>query len=271
MNEEQYTSIIDGLLVGTDMNDEVSRRMAYNACVAYAQDHFGGDPGINRFVAQAAERLGQTRIHFGVIKGMVPTPDDARLHLRYAEEGGPVLTGSADGLRYLSEICAALADAPLSDGPGPDEHVHLYAGEPPMFGDSYGLTLYHSANDWFDRHALPAENAEAADSVQPPPREIAPAQIAAIEFFEDEKIPLPPPLYLRYDKLYRVLGVRPYVPDEEVWAKPASSGDEGRMHVFRFRDDAQEIFEIALDLDDLGIHYFTRNDLAQVWGADGSP
>ena len=36
---------------------------------------------------------------------------------------------------------------------------------------------------------------------------------------------------------------------------------------FAFRNDAQKIFEIALDLDDSGIHCFTRSDLEQVWGA----
>lgn len=270
MNEEQYINILDDLLAGADMHDEVSRKMAYNACLAYAEQNLAGTPEVNVFMALAAERLGQARIHFSIIKGMVPLLEEARLHLRFVEEGGPVLTGNTDGLRYLSNLCAALADMPLSEGP--EEHAHLYAGEPPMFGTSYELTVYHSADTWFDRHAARLDDAEGEevteDAVAPPPREIAPEQIAAIEFFEDEKIPLPPPLYLRYDKLYRVLSCRVYSPEEEVWTKPPSSGGEGRMHVFRFRDDAQEIFEIALDLDDAGIHYFTKNDLEQVWGVD---
>ncbi len=270
MDPNDYNQILDELLVGRDMDDEVSRRMAYNACLAYAAEHPAGDFAVNAFVALAAERLGQVRVHFGVVKGMVPLPDDAKLHLRYAEQGGPVLTGNRDGLRYLSDLCAALADSPLSEAGGPEEHVHLYSGEPPIFGSSYALTLYHSADDWFDRHgAAPEDDAEAenADNAAPP-RKIAPEQVAAVEFYQDDKIPMPPPLYLRYDKLYRVLSCRAYNEDEETLSKPTANGGEGRMYVFTFRDDAQEIFEIALDLDDAGIHYFTRRDLDQVWGAD---
>ena len=210
-NEQDYSQILDELLVGADRDDEVSRKMAYNACLAYAEENLAGDFAANAFIALAAERLRQVRVHFGVIKSMVPMPDDARLHLRYAPQGGPVLTGNRDGLRYLSDLCAVLADAA-------------------------------------------------------PPREITPEQIAAVEFYEDDKIPLPPPLYLRYDKLYRVLNCRPYSPEEEIWSKPPARDDGGRMCVFAIRDEAQEIFEIALDLDDAGIHYFTHSDLEQVWG-----
>ena len=269
-HEQDYNQILDTLLVGTDMNDEVSRKMAYNACLAYAKQNLAGDFAVNIFVSLAAERLGQVRVHFGVVKSMVPLPDDARLHLRYVSQGGPVLTGNRNGLPYLSDLCAALADSPLSQDAGPEEHVHLYDGEPPMFGSSHALTLYHSADDWFDRHgAAPENDADTDNADNPAPlREIAPEQIAAVEFYEDDKIPVPPPLYLRYDKLYRVLNCRLYTGDEEVWSKPPVSGRAGRMHVFAFRDDAQEMFEIALDLDDAGIHYFTRSDLEQIWKAD---
>lgn len=269
MDNKDYNQILDSLLIGTNVGDEVSRRMAYNACLTYAKQNLDGDLAVNRFVALAAERLGQVRVHFGLIKGMVPLPDDARLHLRYTEKSGAVLTGNREGLRYLSDLCAALADSSLPDNDdGPEEHVHLYDGEPPMFGSSYALTLYHSADHWFDRYGATAEdNAEADAENTALSREIAPEQIAAVEFYEDDKIPVPPPLYLRYNKLYRVLDCRPYDSDEEIWSKPPASGSDGRMHVFTFRDDAQEIFEIALDLDDTGIHYFTRSDLEQVWGA----
>ncbi len=271
-NEQDYNQILDTLLVGTDMDDEVSRKMAYNACLAYAKQNLAGDFAVNIFVSLAAKRLRQARVHFGVVKSMVSLPEDARLHLRYVSQGGPVLTGNRNGLRYLSDLCTALADSPLSQDAGPEEHVHLYDGESPMFGSSYALTLYHSADDWFDRHGATPEDDAEMDTKNlgnaAPPRETAPEQIAAVEFYEDDKIPVPPPLYLRYDKLYRVLNCRPYIADEEVWSKPPISGGAGRMHVFTFCDDAQEVFDIALDLDDSGIHYLTRSDLEQVWGAN---
>ena len=269
--EQNYNHILDELLVGTDMDNEVSCKMAYNACIAYAEQDLDADFKVNTFIALAAERLSQTHIHFAVIKGMVPMPEDARLHLKYAPQGGPVLTGNTEGLRYLSDLCAALSDSPLPEGAGPEEHVHLYNGEPPMIGNSYGLTLYHSSDSWFDHHAAASEEPDAdTDNAaeNSPPREITSEQIVAIEFFEDGNIPMPPPFYLRYDKVYRVLKSRLDSLEEEVWTKPPASGEGGRMHVFTIRDDAQEIFEIALDLDDAGIHYFTHSDLEQVWGAN---
>ncbi len=269
-NEQQYAEILDSLLVGVDMNDNVSRKMAYNACLTHAQQEMDGDPNVNQFVALAAERLGQVRVHFGVVKSMVAQTEAARLHLRYDPTGGPVLTGNADGLRYLSDLCAALADAPAPED-APEEHVHLYPAEPPLFGTSYGLTIYHSADSWFKRHAVDTESDDDTEaeeaSPEPPPREIDTEAIAAIEFLEDDKMPLPPFLYLRYDKLYRVRSCRPHSAEDEVWEKSPLSGDGSRMYVFQVRDDAQEIFEIALDLDDGGIRYFTRSDLEQIWEA----
>jgi hypothetical protein len=266
--EEEYNRILDGLLIGVDMADEVSRKLVYNSCLTYAQQELDADPDVNLFIALAAKRLGQVRVHFGVVKSIVPMPEKARLHLRYAPQGGPTLTGNADGLRYLSDLCAALADSPTSNDEGPEEHVHLYENEPPMFGQSYGLTIYHSSDGWFDRHAVAPDDAEGdedAPAAPSPPREVAPESVVALEFFEDHGMPLPPPVYLRFDKLYRVLDQRIYDPEDKVWAKRISEEEDGRMHIFAIRDDAQERFEIALHLDDPSIHYFTRSDLEQVW------
>lgn len=267
--EQEYNRLLETLLVGVDMGDDVSRKMGYSSCLAYAQQELDADPDVNQFIAMAAQRLGQVRVHLGVVKGIVPMPEEARLHLRYAPQGGPTLTGNRDGLRYLSDLCAALADAPLPDGEGPEDHVHLYENEPPMFGQSYGLTIYHSSDDWFDRHAIAPDDAEAdaedAPSASPPLREITPDQVAAIEFFQDGNLPLPPTLYLRYDKLYRVLDQRPHHAEDGVWIKRFSEEEDGRMCVFSIRDDAQERFEIALHLDDTSIHYFTKSDLEQIW------
>ena len=241
--EQEYNRLIDHLLVGVDMDDDVSRKLGYNSCLAYAQQDLSADPDVNQFIALAAQRLGQVRVHLGVVKGMIPVPEAARLHLRYAPQGGPTLTVNADGLRYLSDLCAALSDFPVPSDEGPEEHVHLYENEPPMFGQSYGLTIYHSSDDWFDRHAVTPDDAEADEEDATsafPPREITPDQVAAIEFFQNDNLPLPPPLYLRYDKLYRVLEQRPHQADDEVWVKRLSEEEEdSRMHVFAIRDDAQ--------------------------------
>lgn len=269
-DELNYSQILDELLAGTDMDDEVSRKMAYNACLACAEELLTENPTVNVFVALAAERLGQVHVYFDVIKNTVPMPGNARLRLRYKEDApDPELTGNTEGLRYLSDLCAALASVPPLTRTGSEDHLHLDAGEPPMVGNSYGLTIYHSADAWFDRFANPPEDGKETEmEAAPPPREVAPEQVAAIEFYHEEDLVIPPEFYLRYDKLYRVLNCRPYLLGDEVPLKPSAGGGEGRMHVFTFRDDAQEIFEIALDLDDAGIHYFTKNDLEQVWGVD---
>jgi hypothetical protein len=269
-NELDYNQILDTLLVDTDMNDEVSRKMAYNACLTCAEELLADDLTVNVFVALAAERLGQVHVYFDVIKDAVPMPENARLRLRYKEDApDPELTGNTEGLRYLSDLCTALANSLLIETPGSEEHVHLDSGEPPLWGDSYGLTIYRSADAWFDRHAVAADKADADGTVQnTPSREVAPEQVAAIEFLEEEDTLIPPPLYLRHHKLYRILNCRAYSSGEGVPSKTTNSGSESRMHAFTFRDDAQEIFEIALDLDDTGIHYFTRRDLEQVWGTD---
>jgi hypothetical protein len=267
--EQEYNRLLEGLLVGVNMEDDVSRKMGYNSCLAYAQQELDADPDVNQFIAMAAQRLGQVRVHLGVVKGIVSMPEEARLHLRYAPQGGPTLTGNADGLHYLSDLCAALADFPAPSSEGPEEHVHLYENEAPMFGQSYGLTIYHSSDEWFDRHAVAPDaaetDAEDAPSATPPPREITPDQVAAIEFFQDGNLPLPPTLYLRYDKLYRVIDQQQHHADDAVWVKRLSEEEDDRMCVFSIRDDAQERFEIALHLDDPSIQYFTKSDLEQIW------
>lgn len=266
MNEEQYSKIIDSLTVGTDMRDEVSRRMAYNACLTYAEREISFDPDVNLFVSLAAERLEQLHVYFDVIKNMVQMPENARLRLRYTlpDDPDPTLTGNTEGLRYLSSLCTALISSPPLSRTGSEDHVHLNAGEPPMIGNSYGLTVYHSADNWFDRFANPPEDAEEVNT-ELPLRQVLPEQIAAIEFLKDENVQIPPFFYLRHDKLYRVLDFRSYSQKEEVPVKPIESGNEDRLFVFTIRDDAQELFDIALHLDDPSLHYFTKSDLEQVW------
>jgi len=35
--EQEYNRLLEALLVGVDMEDDVSRKMGYNACLAHAQ------------------------------------------------------------------------------------------------------------------------------------------------------------------------------------------------------------------------------------------
>lgn len=58
-NELDYSQILDRLLIDTDMSDEVSRKMAYNACLGCAEELLADDPTVNVFVALAADGWGR--------------------------------------------------------------------------------------------------------------------------------------------------------------------------------------------------------------------
>lgn len=83
-----------------------------------------------------------------------------------------------------------------------------------------------------------------------------------MEFFGNA--PLPPPLLLSFDKLYRVLTTRPYSAEESVWTKADVGKDVGRKYVFSIHDDAGAPFEIGLHLDDPDVRYFTHWDVEQL-------
>ena len=259
-SEQEHRRVLDELLAGVDMANEVAKKQAYNRCREYAQDELADDANVNSFMAMASERLGQTRIHFRVVESMVQMPEDARLHLTYTEEDGPCLTGNSSGLRYLSDLAAALSSAP-----SPHEHVHLYQETPPMFGNSFALTLYNEPDEWLDQHGIAPDDANTngtTDDTTEPPRETAVDSIAAIEFFEGQ--PLPPPFLFSFDKLYRVVKSRPYS-GEKVWAKKIGlEKGTARVHIFSIHDDSGALFDIALHLDDPDVRYFTRRDLEQV-------
>ena len=225
--DDKFNQLLDRLLADVDLSDEMARKQAYNRCLEYARNELADDPDKNRFMMLASERLRQTRVHFRVVEGMVQMPEDARLHLVYTDDGGPCLTGNPSGLRYLSDLAVVLSSAP-----SPHEHVHLYQGEPPMFGNSFGLTIYNEPDDWLDKHAIAPDDVnmdDGPDATTDPPREIAVDSIAAIEFFESQ--PLPPPLLLSFDKLYRVITSRPYN-GEDVWVKVNLENGPERIHIF---------------------------------------
>jgi len=274
---ERCTALLDGLLAAEDVSDEVGRRRAYRHCLAHAREAMEDDPAVNLFLALAAECTGQARAHLSVVQGMVRLAGGARLCLTYSDEGGPALVGNADGLRYLSDLAATLADAHMLG-----EHVHLNPDEGATTAYSYPLTLSLTDDAWFERLAQEAESEEEGEAEEdgaedpqdavPVRREIEPADVAALCFLlhsGEGPGALPPMLPLSPGRLYRVRAIRPHEAGERAWAKYPGGLDEEeaapRMTLFTLRDDDHEQFEIALHLDDPDLHYFTRRDLEQIW------
>ena len=137
--------LMETIITGCDLSNEQGRKEAFERCVRYADEHLAHSLECNLFLAEAAERLGQTRVMKDVVHSIVPVPEGARLHLAYQPDCGPVLTGNPAGLKYLSELAATLAQAPLAG-----EHVHLDWNEPPFNSDTYGLILYRESDEWFE-------------------------------------------------------------------------------------------------------------------------
>jgi hypothetical protein len=260
--EQRYQALLDDLLVGVDLADETACRQAYAACMDYASDNLVGDLSVNLFLMRAAERLGQIRAHFSIVESMVLLPDEARLHLAYTEQGGPSLTGNPAGLRYLSEMLSILASAT-----SPSEHVHFYENQPPLCGNSYRLTIYNESDDWFEKYAVPPDDANLTDEEQDeadalPRREVEPSGIIAFGLFGEE--PPPPHLLLTARRLYRVSDFRPGAEGEgQGWIKDVDGGVRERYYVFSLCDDAGQPLELGLNLDDPEVEFFSRTELKQ--------
>lgn len=244
------TRLMETVITGCDLGSEEGRKEAYERCIRYAEEHLGRSLECNLFLAEAADRLGQTRVMKDVVRAMVPVPEDARLHLSYQPECGPVLTGNAAGLKYLAEVAETLARAPL-DG----EHVHLEWDEPPFSGDTYGLVIYRESDEWFAEEAGAEKELEEEEDFSR--SDLSAEQVLAVQFLGE----LPPGMALRPNRVYLVQGVSKQWGDE-IFCK-AIREDDTRLWVFNLRDDHGESIRLGLDLDDPELNFLTRSDLIQ--------
>jgi hypothetical protein len=178
------------------------------------------------------------------------------LHLRYAGEAGPELTGNADGLRYLAGLLAELACEAVEN-----DHVHLHPDERPMYGRTYPLTIYHEPDAWFES----LDNEGDVEEEQPPSiaeRDIEPSNVAALCLL----VKTPPAMLLTSHRLYRVLSVDAYW-GQQVWEKRIRESSE-RFFVFTLVNDEgrEEVF--GFDLDDPNVLLFSKADVAGLQGSD---
>jgi len=243
--------LMETIITGCDLSREDGRREAYDRCVRFADEHLGRSLECNLFLAQAAERLGQARVMKDVVHALVPVPEGARLHLAYQPDCGPVLTGNGAGLKYLSELLATLAEAPLAG-----EHVHLEWNASPFSGDTYGLIVYRESEEWFEETGEDwAESDEAEDELNR--SEIAIEEVFALQFWGEPG----PGLSLRANRVYPVLS-RTKGCGDDIFCK-AIREDDARLWVFTIRDDRGDSLSLALDLDDPDVNFLARSDLIQ--------
>ncbi len=246
-----YDKVIKSLLDGHDVFSETGRKKAYQKCIEYADAHLEKSPQYNKFVAKAAKYLKQVPVVKAVIKQLVQANGTERLHLIYTDANGPVLTGNRTALRYLASILHHLSRAEL-DG----DHIHFYYHEAPLFGESYPLTVYVEADEWFDKNAVAEEDGEEEEEFEK--RDVNPERITAFLVVHET----PPGLLITKNTIYKVLSCEKY-DGQKAWKKSIRE-DSGRMYVLRFNDDDNKPTALAVDLDDGDLIFFSDKNLKQV-------
>ena len=242
--------VVDDLIAEYDLSQETGRKRAYRKCEEYATEHIAGRVEYNAFMGAVSEKLGMPATRRdSFVEELGEVPENAKLYLRYSR-AGPELTGNAEGLRYLAALVTELADQSIED-----DHAHLYAGRPPMYGNTYPLIIYHEPDAWFER--LEAGQEEPSIAV----RNIEPSEVVALCLLGS----IPPGMLLTKQRLYRVLAVRAY-DGHEIWEKRIREENE-RFFIFTIINDdgVQESF--GFDLDDSEVLLFSRQDIAGVCDA----
>jgi hypothetical protein len=238
---------LEQLLSDFDLKEESGRKQAYSACIKYANKHLSEAKEFNLFIAAAAKELGQVPIRKDIVKQNIQETGGEKLHLTYSPQNGPVLTGNNQGLLYLSSILSQLAQ-----GNEYGEHTHLYNGEPPMFGNSYSLTIYYEDDSWFWKYAN--KNTETPEDTTPT-RSILPEDIFA--FLISDQIP--PSMPISANRIYPVKAVHKYE-KQSVWIKDIRKNND-RVYVFSFENDHGGRMQLGFDLDDTSLLFFRKEDL----------
>lgn len=243
-----YNKTIRELIKEFDLTSETHRKQAYKKCKAYADKTFTDNNAFNAFFKVAANILNIPPLVKDTAKQNVNRTGSEKLHLTYAKNSGPVLTGNRDGLKYLAQILESLAASQQKGS-----HTHFYRGEFPMFGDTFPLTIYYDDDAWFETYADTEEPLETI-----PVRSIEPDEIKALLINEE----IPPDFNLTKGKLYRVQTLEAYN-NQSVMIKSIREEDD-RVYVFSLSDDTGSPVRIGLDLDDFTVLYFTAQMLQQI-------
>ena len=248
-----YDKIIKQLISKFDFDSETDRKKAYQKCIEYADQKLDYTFHYNPFVEKAAETLGQETIRKDISRRMVEESGDEKLHLIYSKESGPELTGNASGLSYLSEVMKKLSEATMNG-----EHAHFFYGEPPLYGNSYPLTIYLEGDDWFRKIDQDDKKKKGNRKTEYKHRDIDIDKIVA--FLVSDRVP--PDFMMTPNKIYKISSCEKYK-DQDVWIKKIRETTD-RLFIFKFTRDDDEIEEIALDLDDEKVLFFAKDDLTQL-------
>lgn len=246
-----YDRIINKITSKFNLESDVEKQKAYQKCIEYSDQNLDGTSDYNPFLKRAADMLGQDPVRKDMARGNIEPSGEEKLHLTYSKTSGPVLTGNASGLSYLSEVIKELSEAEISG-----EHSHFYYNEPPLYGNSYPLTIYLEDDNWFAEHAQVDEAEEKSDEVKY--KDINVNEIMA--FMISDKIP--PSSMMRTQKIYKVLSCEKYS-SQDIWIKKIREQTD-RIFVFEFKRDDGQFQELGLDLDDDTIFFLTKDELNQL-------
>ena len=246
-NTINYAAILASLSQSHDPESKAEKEQLYARCIEYAREHLAGTYDHNPFLAYAADRLGQVPVRMNAPGPRVEETGQERLHLTHTTFNGVEITGNPSGLHYLAALLQSLAQARLNG-----EHQHLYAGEAPLHGQSYGLTVYLEDDAWFEQHAS-EENPEPANPEPtadlPERRLLAPEAIVAFAWVHPQPSPGTVP-----GKIYRVLSYR----------KNKRQDESDQTYFFEVRGEEGDQVSVFADLAGDDFLFFTENDLEQV-------
>lgn len=257
-----YNQLLNQLLEGCDMRSELDRRRTYRKCMEYAEANMDAQQ-LDAFLRLAAERLSQQNMYREYTSDLVKSDGNEKLHIRFEESEGIQLIGNPSGLLYLSRILKNLS---MTQEAG--EYVYFYYGEPPLSEGSLPLAVYRENDEYFVdiEPDADAENFAAQDETAGEPaykREVDPADVAG--FF---LIAQPPAEFgMQPMRVYPVEGW-----EEIPFDKQTVSQEIGReidhMVVFSFHKTPNDEARIALDMDDPGVGFITKNDLKLLTGKE---
>ncbi len=260
---DEYEKLVKKILAPFDLSQTGQIDRAYEACVDYARQNLLNDPNCNAFLHLAAQKLETLPVHLDTIGLTTPASPDSRLDLYVSDENEVVLSANREGLDYLLELLNRLKDEQ------PSEHFHVDPGESPLTRRSWPFVVYREDSHWFDE-----QDSHAEDNAGMPDRSaLDPERVVAVQFLDFT----PPPLRLSGQKLYKVTAPTPVDPStrpapsqpfrhspQPSWEKHLEGGAENRYHVFTLVNEVGKPIQARLHLDDPGVMYFERSDLANL-------
>ena len=246
-----FAALIGELTSDFDLTVDTQRKSAYIKCYEYARENLMQSEECNLFLEEAAKSLEQSPINLKIIDKMAEPSGAERINLVYNSTYGILLSANRPGLSYLARVMEFLSKTPVES-----QYVYFRGDTLPMEGDTFGLTVYYEPEEWFDRYTKGYDEKEEPYFEE---RKIAAGAVVALCMTEEA----PLRIYLDKGKIYRVIKFEEYDGKKGIPVKRIRESFS-RMYVYTLMDDRGQEIEIALDLDDESVVYFTMGDLCQL-------